>query len=115
MKIKALVLKVNSQRIVLGREEDDPRRWFRDRMILLIQIQPSLPIETLDMDEIFTERYELLRLFEVQMLIPAGILVVSDDQEFLRWAEEQRFHTATLHKIDSMIGCILNIEHRKEI
>ena len=112
MKIKAVVFKMHQQ-IVPGEEEDDPRRWFRDRLILLVQMQSSLPPEVLEMDEVLAENYELLRLAEIQMFVPVGILVVSDDQKFLRWAEEQRFHTATLHDIDNVIGRILTIEYQK--
>lgn len=115
MKIKGVVFKMQSQEIKRGRKEDAPQRWFRDRVILLVQMQPSLAPEALEMDEIFTEHYELLRLLEVQTLIPSGILVVSDDKEFLQWTEKQRFHTATLYNIDSIIGYIHNIEYQKEV
>lgn len=115
MKIKAVVFKTQLRQIVPGREEDEPRRWFRDRMILLLHIQPSLPVEILTMDELFTESHEILRFAETQGFVPTSVLVVSDNEAFLRWAVEQKFHTATLYNIDDIVGCILLIEYEKEI
>ena len=115
MKIKVVVFNARLQPIVSGREEDNPQRWFRDRRIALIQMQHSISPQALDIDDILTAYYELSQFVEITMFGPAGILVISDDKDFLLWAKEQKFHTATLNNIDSIIRRILTIEFRKEV
>lgn len=113
MKIKAVVFNVHSQRLALGKREDEPQRWFRDRGILLVQIWSSFPPDVLAIDQVL-ERYEGLRFFEETLFAHADILVVSDDQEFLRWTKERGFQTITPSNIDDIIYRILVIEHRKD-
>lgn len=114
MKIKAVVFTVHSQQLVSGKREDEPQRWFRDRGILLIQMMPSIAPDALRMDDVLEKDYELLRFFEVAMFVHADVLVVSDDEEFLRWTKERGFQTITPSNIDDIINYILVIEHKKD-
>ena len=113
MKTKAVVFKVHLKQVVQGKKEDQPQRWFRDRVIWLVQIVPSLPPDVIVMDHNL-EPYELRRFAEVNMFIPQAVLIVSDDEEFLHWAKKHGFHTVTTYNIDGIIHYILNFEHKKE-
>ena len=110
-----MVFNTRLQQIALGKEEDNPQRWFRDRRISIIKVQHSIEPEALYIDVVLVECYELSRFAELNMLTPTDILVVSDDKDFLLMVKEQGFHTAAPNDIDGIIRRILTIEYQKEV